>query len=78
MLQSFRGTIDVGGIRSLHVETDNPTCSVNRCNTAEFWAVIDRKEIPVIRAAVQAGERRTALSLICERSVSIGPILPEF
>ena len=77
MLQSFRGTVDVGGIRSLHLETDVPVRSQLGQIVAEFWAVIDAKELPVIREAVRAGDRRTALSLICERSAYIGSILPD-
>ena len=46
-------------------------------SVAEFWAVLDAKELPVIREAVRAGDRRTALSLICERSAFIGSILPD-
>lgn len=77
MLQSFRGTVDVGGIRSLHLETDVPVRSQRANTVAEFWVVLDAKEIPVIREAVRAGDRRTALSLICERSAFIGSILPD-
>lgn len=77
MLQSFRGTVDIGGIRSLHLETEVPVRPQLSKSVAEFWAVLDAKELPVIREAVRAGDRRTALSLICERSVSIGSILPD-
>ncbi len=77
MLQSFRGTIDVGGIRSLHLETDALVRPQTGKSVAEFWAVLDAKELPVIREAVRAGHRRTALSLICERSAFIGSILPD-
>jgi len=78
MLQSFRGTIDNGGIRSLYVEPDVPVRSqIGAPSVGEFWAVLDAKELPVIREAVRAGDRRTALSLICERSAFIGSIIPD-
>ena len=77
MLQSFRGTVDVGGIRSLYVETESPVRPRVATSVGEFWAVLDAKELPVIREAVRAGDRRTALSLLCERSAFIGSILPE-
>ena len=76
MLQSFRGTVDRVGILSLRPETEESTLVHSSPNLAEFWAVLDQSDVPVIRAAVHAGDRRTALSLICERSVSIGSILP--
>ena len=77
MLQSFRGTVDVGGIRSLYLEVDVPARPQLGSSVAEFWAVLDAKELPVIREAVRVGDRRTALSLICERSAFIGSILPD-
>ncbi|MEZ6103887.1 MAG: hypothetical protein R3E01_33490 [Pirellulaceae bacterium] len=78
MLQSFRGTVDVGGIRSLYLEADVPARpQLGSSLVAEFWAVLDAKELPVIREAVRVGDRRTALSLICERSAFIGSILPD-
>ena len=77
MLQSFRGTVDGGGIRSLYLETEVPVRRPIEKSVAEFWAVLDAQELPVIREAVQAGDRRTALSLICERSAFIGSILPD-
>ena len=77
MLQSFRGTFDRIGILSLQPETAESICMHASHNLAEFWAVLDQSELPPITAAVRAGDRRTALSLICERSVSIGSIVPD-
>ena len=58
MLQSFRGTVDGGGIRSLYLEADVPARPQLGSSVAEFWAVLDAKELPVIREAVRAGDRR--------------------
>ncbi len=74
MLQSFRGTIDRFGIRSLREETDEPIRFLATGSLAEFWAVMDASELPTIRAAVSTGDRSAALSLLCERSVSMGMI----
>ena len=76
MLQSFRGTIDRVGILSLRLEPEESVHFQVSDNLAEFWAVLDQSDVPLIHAAVRAGDRRTALSLICERSVSIGSIVP--
>ena len=75
MLQSFRGTVDVGGIRSLELETEEAIRPRLGSSVGEFWAVLDATELPIIRAAVRAGDRRAALSLICERSTFIGSII---
>jgi hypothetical protein len=44
---------------------------------AEFWVVLNHAELPTIRATIQAGDRIRAMSLLCERAVSLGSILPE-
>ena len=75
MLQSFRGTIDAHGIRTLRLERDEELDHHLGGRCAEFWAVLDSKEVPLIRTAVQTDNRHTALSLICERSVSFGTIV---
>ena len=76
MLQSFRGTIDESGIRTLRLEGDEEGGHPPVNGVAEFWVVLDRRELSRIRAAFYAGERHTALSMICERSVSLGSIIP--
>jgi hypothetical protein len=78
MLQSFRGTVDMGGIRSFQLETDESIRPQTGSTVGEFWAVLDATELPIIRDAVRAGDRRAALSLICERSAFIGSIIPRF
>lgn len=75
MLQSFRGTIDRVGILSFRPETEESTLIHSSHHLAEFWAVLDQSDVPLIRDAVRAGDRRAAFSLICERSVSIGPVV---
>lgn len=76
MLQSFRGTFDRDGILSLRPETEDSVIIHSSPNLAEFWAVLDQSDLPPISAAVRAGDRRAALSLICERSAFIGSLLP--
>ncbi len=77
MLQSFRGTIDVNGIRSLRLERDDDVMCPAESAVAEFWVVLNHAELPTIRATIQAGDRIRAMSLLCERAVSLGSILPE-
>ena len=76
MLESFRGTIDRVGILILRPETEESIRLELPDSLTEFWAVLDQSELPSIRAAFQSGDRRAALWIICERSVSMGSILP--
>ena len=77
MLQSFRGTADEFGIRTLRLERDEERARPLHEGVTEFWFVVDRREVHRIRAAFAAGERQTALSMICEKSVSLGSIVPD-
>ena len=76
MLQSFRGTVDEFGIRTIRLERDEEHGRPLDEGVAEFWFVADRRDVRRIRAAFFAGERQTALSMICEKSVSLGSIVP--
>ncbi len=74
MLQSFRGTIDEYGLRSLRIEENAIVRYEGEPTIREFWAVLDSDDLRTIRAAFLAGDRRAALSLVCERSQSIGAV----
>jgi len=76
MLQSLRGTIDANGIRSLRIETANEPPYHHGQSSAEFWAVLNDAELPIIRATIQAGDRWRAMKLLNERAVSLGSVLP--
>ena len=77
MLQSFRGTLDAHGIRSLRIETgDECWRGSNAQGRAEFWAVLNDSELPIIRANIQAGDRWRAMKLLNERAVCLGSVLP--
>ena len=74
MLQSFRGTIDINGLLSLRCE-EVGTQPATDPRIGEFWVVLNSEELPFIRAAIRAGQRRQALQLVCERAHSLGSIL---
>ena len=76
MLQSFRGTIDRGGIRSFRLERDEDFVRRPTCSNVEFWAILHREELPVICAALASGDRLRATKMICERAFSLGSVLP--
>ena len=76
MLRSFRGTIDVHGIRTFRPETDDESeCQFDN-SVAEFWAVLSDSELPRIRIALAYGDRQLATRLIAEGAAAMGSILP--
>lgn len=77
MLQSFRGTVDRGGIRTFRLERDDDFARRPDKTIAEFWAVLNRTELPPIRAALASGDRARATQMVCERAVSLGTVLPD-
>jgi len=77
MLQSFRGTIDRGGIRSFRLEREDDFARTPDRRTPEFWAILDGEELPLIRAALASVDRIRATKMICERAVSLGSVLPD-
>ena len=77
MLQSFRGTIDRGGIRSLRPERDDDFLRRADRSTVEFWAILHREELPLIRSVLASGDRIRATKMICERAISLGSVLPD-
>lgn len=72
MLQSFRGTIDTHGIRTLRLESDDDFLRQRCRSTAEFWVVLHHTDLPAIRAILASGDRARALQRVCERAVSLG------
>ena len=74
MLQSFRGTIDAHGIRTLRPERDEEFGRQLDHSVAEFWAVLNHSELPQIRLAFACGDRQLATRLISECAKSMGSI----
>lgn len=73
MLQSFFGTFDRSGLRSLRVDDDLcPPILFPKATTASFWAILDSDELPIIHRAVIVGHRGEALQMLAERAVCIG------
>ena len=77
MLQSFRATVDRGGIRTLRLERDDDCLRPTNMATAEIWVVLNDQELPVIRETIRSGNRIRALRLLSDRAVSLGSILPD-
>lgn len=72
MLQSFTGTVDRNGIRSLEVESDSGPRRIEDRDLAEFWAVLDSADLESIQLAIHSGQRRHALRMVSERAQSMG------
>ena len=73
MLQSFIGTFDIAGLRTLRSEDD--TCGETRLSSTEavpFWAILDTDELPSIQRALMLGYRGTALELLVQQAKSLG------
>lgn len=77
MFQAFTGTYDSIGVRSLRVEDECVSTAGDSAGLAHFWAVIDSNDMPSIVRAIELGERRRALKLISDCSVSMGAIPAE-
>ena len=75
MLQSFRGTFDSVGIRSLRVERDDERTGILG-DVAEFWAVVDTEFALQVRTALSHGDRTSATRLLSDSATSMGSILP--
>ena len=72
MLQSFRGTIDTHGIRTLRLESDEDFSRQQHYPINEFWVVLNHTDLPAIRAILASGDRARALRRVCEQAVSLG------
>ena len=76
MLQSFIGTFDSAGLRSLRTEE----AATHRQTTADsasirFWAILDSDELPSIHGALRLGRRDQALELLTQRAKSLGRLV---
>jgi hypothetical protein len=76
MLQSFIGTFDAVGLRSLQREDDageadqRPLAPIN--GTVPFWAILDTGELPTIHQALVLGHRSRAWELLAEQAKCLG------
>ena len=74
MLDSFIGTFDQHGLRTLRSETNLTPAFVERRRQGRFWAVLDRSLVPTINRAIAAGDSRTALQIVLQQARDIGTI----
>lgn len=76
MLQSFVGTIDAQGLRSLNPEPDGEVWpgSSHDAGAGTIWAVLDSADLIAVRDALRDGQKRRALQLLSEYARSLGPV----
>ncbi len=74
MLDSFIGTFDQHGLRTLRSETAQTPAFVERRRQGRFWAVLDRSLVPTINRAIATGDSRTALQIVLQQARDIGTI----
>lgn len=73
MLQSFIGTCDVTGLKSLRSEDDSWSGLPRHCaGETTIWAVINDEDLLAIHQALLLGCRGTALELLVEKARSVG------
>ena len=73
MLQSFIGTIDTTGLRSLRDEECSESIATPEDpNVVKFWAILDTDQLPQIRRALLMGHRGAALNLVAQQAKSLG------
>ena len=66
MLDSFIGTFDQRGLRTLKSETKQTRAFVERRRHGRFWAVLDRSVVPSINLAIAKGDSRSALQIVLQ------------
>ena len=74
MLQSFIGTLDAAGLRSLRTEDDALPAPLSDSEFVPFWVILDSSELPSIERALVLGQRQTALQLLVAVAKSLGPV----
>ena len=74
MLDSFIGTIDQYGLRTLKSETDQTQAFIEQRREGRFWAVLDNSLVPAINQAIAKGDSRTALQIVLQQAREIGSI----
>lgn len=73
MLDSYIGTFDHHGLRSLKSESDVPHSILAHCK-GQFWAVLDRSFVPSIHQAIAKGDSIAALKIVLQQARDIGSI----
>ena len=75
MLQSYIGTIDMSGLRSLRTEECGESVApLGDPTVVSFWAILDTDQLPEICRALVMGHRGAALSLVTQQAKSLGRI----
>ena len=74
MLDSFIGTFDQRGLRTLKSETNQTRAFVERRRHGRFWAVLDRSVVQSINLAIAKGDSRSALQIVLQQARDIGSI----
>ena len=74
MLDSFIGTFDQRGLRTLKSDTKQARAFVERRRHGRFWAVLDRSVVPSINLAIAKGDSRSALQIVLQQARDIGSI----
>lgn len=75
MLQSFVGTFDAVGLRTLQTEGDSIVpgqlipCSAG---SVPFWAILDTAVLPPIQHALSLGYRSTAWEILAQQATCLG------
>ena len=72
MLQSFIGTFDAAGLRTLRSEEAESSGKSIQSSGVPFWAILDSKELPSIQNALLLGHRCTAFELLARGAKSLG------
>lgn len=75
MWQSYIGTWDDTGIRSLRREEGAATGVPRESGGVPFWAVLDSDHVLGIHAALIRGQRGTALQLLLQQAREFGRLL---
>lgn len=73
MLDSYIGTFDHHGLRSLKSENDVPPAILAR-QPGQFWAVLDRSLVPSINQAIAKGDSISAMQIVLQQAREIGSI----
>ncbi len=73
MLDSYIGTFDHHGLRSLQTEPDRSS-PIFEARLGHFWAVLDRSLVPSINQAIAKGDSRSALQIVLQQARDFGAI----
>ena len=73
MLDSYIGTFDHHGLRSLKSENDVRSAIFSR-RPGQFWAVLDKSLVPSINQAIAKGDSISALQIVFQQARDMGSI----